>query len=69
MKIEPQFHPIYVQDAGMNVAITEKDIIKYILDAIVARADLVFCGEDGCVTYRPLDITSEHRRGWLNIQL
>lgn len=69
MKIEAQFHPIYAQGASINVAIAEKDIVKTVLSAVVARADLVFHGEDGIVVYRPLGDIAKHGRGRLNIQL
>ena len=68
MKIQAQFHPIYAQGAGRNVAIADADIVKTILEAVIARADLVFQGEDGIVTYRTT-ANSQEGRGRLNIQL
>ena len=67
MKLEIQFNPIYAQDAGMDIAVTDEMCVKLIIDAVIARADLVFQGDDGVVTYQPVPSASNRRKGHLNI--
>ncbi len=69
MKMEACFDPIYAQDGGRKVALTDADIIKSVLDAVLARADLVFQGDDGVVIYRPVDCPTNRGHGRLYIQL
>lgn len=67
MKLEIQFNPIYAQDAGMDIAVTDEMCVKMIIDAVIARADLVFQGDDGVVTYQPAPGVSNRGKGHLNI--
>ena len=53
VKLETQFDPIYAQDAGKNIAVTDEMCLKMIIEVVVSRADLMFQGEDGVVIYRP----------------
>ena len=67
MKLEIQFNPIYAQDAGMNIAVTDEMCVTTIIAAVVARADLVFQGDDGDVVYQPVPHASCRGNGHLNI--
>lgn len=67
MKLEIQFNPIYAQDAGMDIAVTDEMCVKLIIDAVIARADLVFQGDDGVVTYQPVPSVFNRGKGHLNI--
>lgn len=67
MKLKIQFNPIYAQNAGMNISVTDEMCVKTIIDAVLARADLVFQGDDEVVVYQPVPDAANREKGHLNI--